>query len=315
MTFEDPMPRRSSPLVSTRLLGEYLKYPSIVLLDASIVLDSADIDGTPSFDGDSPYRLDDGRILVGTKIFRTGLQSFEQDGHIPSARYANLLTEFSDLHSTLPFTLPSTSQFEQAAGRLGISADSHVIIYDRFVGQWAARLWWIFSAMGHGKVSVLDGGLRKYLAEGGPMARGASRHDQTAYACHGAAPRLACKQDVINILEKRRAGSFVCFLQPDDYSGKVLFHGRSGHIPGSVNLPFRSLVDEKTNALLSVELLRERISAVVPLDGNLIVSYCGGGIASTLGALALAVIGYKQTLQYDGSLAEWMSDPDLPLEN
>jgi thiosulfate/3-mercaptopyruvate sulfurtransferase len=89
---------------------------------------------------------------------------------------------------------------------------------------------------------------------------------------------------------------------------------RAGHIPTSVNLPFTDLLNEADNTLRDAEELRAAFSSVVPLDGRLIVTYCGGGIASTLGALALAAIGYTNTLEYDGSLIEWISDPNAPME-
>lgn len=283
----------NSPLVSTHWLRNRLDGPDIVILDASVFLALTD---------------------NGTGVFRSGLDAFQQDGHLPRARFADLFTEFSDPSAALPFTRPSKEQFETAAGRLGITPDSHVVIYDNLIGQWAARLWWVFRTFGHRKVSVLDGGLRKYVNDGGELERVLAPHGHANYRVSGETRYLARQQDVADVIAGKRQGTLVCLLQPDDFAGTVSVRARPGHIPGSVNLPFNQLVDEEVNTLLDAERLRSMFAGAVPLDGGLIITYCGGGIASTLGALALAKLGYDNTLEYDGSLAEWSANPALPLE-
>lgn len=282
------------PLVSTHWLEAHRASPDLVLLDASVYLD-------PAQEGQA------------RGAFRSGYEAFVSEGHLPGARFADLFTQFSDSSVPLPFTRPRQDQFEQAAGNLGITADTRVVIYDGLVGQWAARLWWLFHSFGHAAVSVLDGGLRKYVAEGRPLERGLPPPAAAAsYHAARAVRRYASLDDVIAIVEGKAQGQLVSLLLPADYEGAVTVRSRAGHIPGSVNLPFSRLLDEQTNTLLPPEALRAAFAGAVSLDGAPIITYCGGGIASTLGSLALAVIGHHNTAEFDGSLAEWLLEPSRP---
>lgn len=285
----------TQPLVSTQWLGEHLGDDDLIVLEASVYLEPARADGAHA-------------------EFRSGLDDYERRGHIPGARFADLFTQFSDPAAPFPFTRPTAAQFAAAASRLGISRTSHVVIYDDLANQWAARLWWVFRSYGHPRVSVLDGGLRKYRAEGRPIQSGLSPYARANYTHPLPAAIAATTRDVLDIVAGRRAGRLVCFLPKDDFSGRVSGRARPGHIPGSTNLPFAELVDDTDNTLRPAEDLRHLFESRAALDGGLVVTYCGGGVASALGALALAVIGYEQTLEYDGSLAEWTADRARPLE-
>ncbi|NTA13947.1 sulfurtransferase [Agrobacterium tumefaciens] len=273
----------------------HLAAPHIAVLDASVFLEPAP---SGSVRGE----------------FRSGLDHFLEKGHIPGARFADLFTEFSDTNAILPFTRPTTRQFEEAAGKLGLLPDVHVIAYDSLAGQWAARLWWVFRTLGHDKVSVLDGGLKKYLAQGGRLEAGLPSLERTAYRIENPEKPWARKDEVVDIATGRSEGSLICLLQPDDFSGEISVRGRAGHIPSSSNLPFTRLIDPRHNTMLSRDRLSEVFRSVTPLKGERIVTYCGGGVASTYGALALDVLGYENTVEYDGSLNEWVSDPGLPME-
>lgn len=286
---------KTFPLVSTRWLKDHLGDDDIIVLDASVYLDPARPDGARA-------------------EFRSGLDEYERQGHVPGARFADLFTQFSDPFAPFPFTRPKASQFAEAAGRLGVGRTSRVIIYDNLANQWAARLWWVFRSFGHQRVSVLDGGLRKYRGEGHPIEPGLSPYVKSSYTVPLPVNVVATTRDVLDLVEGRRAGQLICFLQKDDFAGRVSGRARPGHIPGSANLPFAELVNERDNTLRPADELRALFEARTALGGELVVTYCGGGVASALGALALAVIGYETTLEYDGSLAEWTADQARPLE-
>ncbi len=284
------------PLVSTDWLANHIDDSPVVVLEPTIFMER----GTPN---------------APASRFRSGVDEFEHEGRIPGARFADLFLRFSDPEAALPFTRPTREQFSAACGSLGIQTDNTVVIYDRLAGQWASRLWWIFKSFGHENVAVLNGGFKKYKKEGLPVETGPTvAFDKVHYAPTGSEDFVAFQEDVKEIVAGERTASLVCLLKPDDYSGAVSVRSRAGHIPTSVNLPFTDLLNEADNTLRDAEELRAAFSSVVPLDGRLIVTYCGGGIASTLGALALAAIGYTNTLEYDGSLIEWISDPDAPME-
>lgn len=286
---------KTFPIVSTGWLADHLGDEDLIVLDATVYLEPARADG------------------AGAE-FRSGLDEYGRQGHIPGARFADLFTQFSDPLAPFPFTRPTARQFAAAAGRLGIGRTSRVVVYDNLANQWAARLWWVFRSYGHGRVSVLDGGLRKYRAEGRPIERGLSPYVKAVYGVPPSLDAVATTRDVLDLVQGRRTGRLICFLQKDDFAGRISGRPRPGHIPGSANLPFVDLLNEQDNTLKTADELRALFGARTALGGELVVTYCGGGVASALGALALAVIGYDATLEYDGSLAEWTADPARALE-
>jgi thiosulfate/3-mercaptopyruvate sulfurtransferase len=103
-------------------------------------------------------------------------------------------------------------------------------------------------------------------------------------------------------------------LSPAVFRGEENRYGRAGRIPGSVNVYAHSIVDPATHRLLPADALRERFAAVGALGGERVVAYCGGGISATLDAFALTLLGADDVAVYDGSMAEWISDPARPLD-
>ncbi len=290
------MEQATFPLLSTNWLAEHLEQADLVILESTIFMER-------------------GTAASPTSRFRSGVAEFNAEGRIPGARFADLFMQFSDPDASLPFTRPNGAQFRAAAGYLGVKADSTVVIYDRLAGQWAARLWWIFRSFGHANVYVLNGGFKKYKKEQHVIETGPhSPSTEVDYGASGPEDFVAFRNDVTRVMAGQHSGSLICLLKPDDYSGAISVRSRAGHIPTSVNLPFTDLLDDNDNTIRAADELRAAFSSVVPLDGRLIVTYCGGGIASTLGALALAAIGYTNTLEYDGSLVDWITDPQAPME-
>src|SRR5690606_6781782 len=104
--------------------------------------------------------------------YRAAAAEYARDGHIPGARFADLVDAFSDPAGAFPFTRPGPRQFERSARARGVSDASRIVVYDRANGIWAARLWWLFRAYGHEAAFVLDGGLRAWTGAGLPLEHG-----------------------------------------------------------------------------------------------------------------------------------------------
>lgn len=297
------MPRPSVDAVTTRQhltstdeLARLLQGPA----DARtpVVLDATVLQVT-GFDGHPGYVTGHERYLV--------------EGHVPGAVFADLLEEFSDSTGDYPFTRPDAVRFAAAASALGIDEHTPVVVYDMSVGQWAARLWWVFRSFGHDDVTILDGGLRKWEAEERPIEVG---HVQPSAAAYGETAGRdgfwADKERVHRAVEGDEPATLVCGLPPKEFTGEAGHRPRRGHIPGSVSAPASRLVDRETNAFLNDDDLRVVLTDVYT-SADPIVAYCAGGVAASSDALALALLGRHDVSVYDGSLNEWSTDPDAPL--
>jgi thiosulfate/3-mercaptopyruvate sulfurtransferase len=196
---------------------------------------------------------------------------------------------------------------------LGVGSDSHVAIYDRADGIWAARLWWQFRALGHEHVGVLDGGLAAWTADGGLLERheSSSPRPDARFEPREIDGYWADRALVRAIMEGRHAGTLVCALRPLVFAGSEVNYARPGHIPTSINLPHGALKDADGRYRRG-QALREALSPLLRAPGP-IVAYCGGGVTACGLALALAVAGRADVAVYDGSLSEWAADPSLPL--
>lgn len=283
----------SEPLVTAHWLAAALDNPRLCLLDASVEL------AAPEFDGD--YRVKSGH---------DGWLA----GHIRGARHADLLDELADPHSSFSFALPDPQVAMGTLQALGVDDDSLVVIYDRSDGFWAARLWWMLRSLGI-DAAVLDGGLRAWIAAGYSLEQGES--SLTAIGTLSAPAKYRDgfwidRHDVEKVVAGESPGTLVCALSAALFDGSaVTRYARRGHIPGSANLPARSLFDDDgcywRGAALGEALAGLR-QAAAPL-----LLYCGGGISAAALALALTLAGETRVAIYDGSLQEWAAEPTLPL--
>jgi len=210
--------------------------------------------------------------------------------------------------------MPSQSQFELQAQKLGINQDSQIIVYDSFGLFSAARAWWMFRSMGHTNVAVLDGGLPAWLANGYPMESAPKginwklgnfiAHFQSSFFCD--------HHDVSNFLQKAEHKVL-------DARGPQRFLGiaaepregvRSGHMPNALNLPFTRLLEN--GHFLPKEQLQFILSPLVGTASVLTMS-CGSGVTACILALAAEICGYPNINVYDGSWSEWGIRLELPV--
>lgn len=278
-------------LVSTEWLAARLGGDRVRVFDCTVAIDPA----------------------PGAIRFRSGRPAYDA-GHIPGAAFADLTAGLT-VHDERDnwFMLPAPEEFARAAGALGIGDGVTVVLYDQGQTIWAARLWWQLRLHGFA-AAVLDGGFRKWTAEGRPVSTEATTYPAASFSARLRPELLASKQDVVAVTERGGA----CLLNavgPDQHFGTSAQHaGRPGHIPTSVNVPFDALLDPATNAYLPPAALRELFArAGAAPDSGRIITYCGGAIAASSAALALALAGGEDVAVYDGSLREWAADPALPL--
>ncbi|MDQ0469161.1 sulfurtransferase [Labrys wisconsinensis] len=278
------------PLVSADWLSRHLADADLTALDASVAKATG---------------------ADGARAWRSGLAAFETTGHIPGARFADLIDDFSSPAARFAFTRPTASRFAAAASALGLTDDRRLVIYDDSTGIWAARLWWLFRAFGHDAVAVLDGGLGAWTAGGGRLETGRPAETPTAFTARERPGFFVETADVLAIVEGRAPGTLACVLRRPVFTGAECSYSRPGHIPGSLSLPHGELLSPDGRFRPPAEL-RRRLAPLLAGERP-IVAYCGGGVTAAGTALALALAGADGVTIYDGSLAEWSANPALPM--
>ena len=235
--------------------------------------------------------------------------------HIPGALFWDL-EAMSATGDPLPHMMASAAQFAGALGALGIGPGDRVVAYDTSGTNFsAARVWWQLRAVGHREVAVLDGGLGAWRAAGLTMATGEERRPATNYPTPSAIRGFRSKGEVLALLDHpeaqlvdaRSVGRFAG-REPEPRPGV-----RSGHIPGSRNLPIALLVDNQGRLLPEDQLRAVFRQARVDPDRPVVAS-CGSGVNACAIVLALESLGLQDHAVYDGSWTEWGGDADLPVE-
>jgi len=282
-------------LVNSAWLQKHLGDPNLVVIDATVVLDP------------NSWEANSGR-------------SAWEAAHIPGSTFADLIIELSDPAGDegLPggvhaYRVPTPEAFAAAIAAHGVSNHSAVVVYDTNAGMWASRLWWLLRYFGHDNVAVLDGGWAAWLAAGGPVSDAVTELTPGQFAAHVNPALIATTNEVADLVRSGGDTMLVNALWPELFRGEARTPlPRPGRIPGSVNVPFTETVDGD-GLLHTPERLTELFAAAGVTADVPVVTYCGGGIAGSFDALALATIGIDAAL-YDGSLVAWVADENLPLE-
>lgn len=280
------------PLITTDELARRLGEPGLRIFDCSTFLH-------PEPGG--RMRVETGRVAYGEK------------GHIPGAALIELQEDLSDPASRLRFTMPEAAALARMAGAKGIGDDSEVVLYCNGTQWWATRVWWMLRAIGFDRARILDGGFKKWLAEGRPI-----EHKDNTYppATLSAKPRdgaMVGKDDVLAALDDDGAVVVNCLAEEQHRGTGGAHYGRPGHITGSVSLPAASLFDAD-GTFKDTATLRAMFADRGIEGARRVVAYCGGGIAATGDAFTLvALLGYDDVAVYDASLQEWATDTRLPM--
>jgi len=226
-------------------------------------------------------------------------------GHVPGAVYLDVIAELSDPTSPIPMMILSLEGFEELMGRLGINSGTTVVVYDDTGGLWAARLWWALRYYGHEDVKLLDGGLAQWNAEGHPVETDEIAPSPTIFkAC--VVPELRATIDDIKLALGDPNIQLINALPESMFA--------AGHIPCSSNLPAPSNLDPESSTVLTYDDLTQLWAGTDLGPDQLAITYCGGGYFGAFDLFILYLMGHEEAALYDGSWAEWSSNPELPVE-
>jgi thiosulfate/3-mercaptopyruvate sulfurtransferase len=274
-------------LIETEELARELEAPDFVILDASWHMPS------------------EGRDAYAEYLAE----------HIPGALFFDI-DEIADTKSNLPHMLPAPEKFSSRMRSMGIGDGSRIVIYDSTGLFSAPRAWWTFRVMGVQDVTVVNGGLPKWKREGRPLESGVPLARTPRHFTARRNADLVRDLSDMKALLKDRSAEIVDARGAERFAGKApepRLGLRSGHIPGSHNLPYASLITKEGTLRPAPEVERLFEEAGVDLNKPVVTS-CGSGITASLLALALSEIGHRRTSVYDGSWSEWGADQSLPVE-
>jgi len=268
----------TDPLVSTEWLAAHLNDANVKLLDATFKLP-----------GVLPLPKDD--YLAG---------------HIPRAVYFDV-DAVSDHANPLPHMFPSAEQFGRDVGALGIANSDTVVVYD--AGGWVAapRVWWMFLSYGHRDVRILNGGLKKWRAEGRTVEAGEVRAKPATFKASYDPRRVRSIEAMIANVASR-AEQVIDARAADRFEGRAPEPRpgiRAGHIPGALNVPYNNLFDAATGTMKPLDELKKAFAGAGVDTTKPIVTSCGSGVSAGVLTLALYRLGIEDTALYDGSWSEW----------
>jgi thiosulfate/3-mercaptopyruvate sulfurtransferase len=280
----DPRPPASKSLVTTDWLAARLGKPGIAVVDGSFYLPALKRDAKAEF----------------------------LTAHIPGAVFFDI-DAVADHSTDLPHMLPGATMLSEEAGKLGITEDDTIVVYDGAGLGGAPRVWWTFRIFGAKNVFILDGGFPAWKAEGRPVEAGEAKPAPKTFKAEFDTSKVANTDDVSLALMNKSA-QLVDARPAERFRGEAPEPRpgiRSGHMPGALNVPVTGLIEN--GRLIAPEKIAEKFKAGgVDFDKPTITT-CGSGVTAATLWFALDAIGKPPQRLYDGSWTEWGGRADLPV--
>ncbi|EZH72373.1 hypothetical protein ATO12_23260 [Aquimarina atlantica] len=276
----------TQPIVSVNWLSKHLDHPDLVILDATIKKVTAPDESTNS------------------------------NLKIKGARFFDIKNVFSDITTDIPNMLPTAEAFSEACKSLGISSHHTIVVYDTLGIYSSPRVRWMFIAMGHQNVAVLDGGFPAWQKAEQPCEIDDAKPQEYNRGDFKASyiPKLVTNAKTVLIemnaentliLDARSPGRFTA-SEPEPRKSL-----KGGHIPNSMNLHYTKVLDDgKMRPTAELQEILQHFN----IEDKKLIFTCGSGITACIIMLAAELAGYHDVSVYDGSWSEWGQLDDVPIQ-
>ncbi len=293
------MYKNSHWLVETNWLEENINNPNIRIFDCAAAPEP------------NPNSSDRKKYPVSPK----SLKELFVLKHIPNANYLDVPNQLTDKANNVPMMLAAPEQLQTTFRKAGINNSNHVVLYSSSSPIWATRVWCILHSLGFENMSIVNGGLKKWLDEGRPTSSIEKKYCLGNFSIASKKNIFIDKHKVLSAI-KNKKNLLIHTLKSSVFDGsdERLIFGRRGHIPNSINLPSSLIIENNSNVFLSSTMLQQLFKNIGADKADNLITYCGGGINASLVAFALALVGYNNISIYDGSMNEWGNDNSLPIE-
>lgn len=274
-----------TPLITAEQLSQRLNHDKLVVLDASYFMPAMQRDGRSEW----------------------------QQQRIANAQFFDFDQQICEQGAEYPHTMPSPELFSECVQTLGVNQDSDVVVYDSLGLFSSPRAWWMFRAMGHDKVAILNGGMPAWQSAGLALNTDQPKPLKMGNFIANYRPEMISDAETVLAALQESSSCVLDARSADRFDGSALEPReglRSGHMPGAKNLPFTGLLDN--GFLRSLEELKPVISALASPEQHLIFS-CGSGVTACHLALAADICGYPNLSVFDGSWSEWGARSELPI--
>jgi thiosulfate/3-mercaptopyruvate sulfurtransferase len=282
-------------LVTTEWLAEHLDSPSLRVVDMRGYVNAIELGGGKH---DAVY--------VGA------LDEYDA-GHVPGSVYVDWTEDIIDPNNPVKVQIAPPDLFAEAMEIRGIGDEADVVIVDHIGGHFATRLWWALRYYGHDRAAVLDGGFKKWQLEGRPLSTATPAPTRASFTPQTRPEIRVEVDDVATIAQEKSDTLLVDVRDNSTYRGDVYRGARAGHIPNSVNISAKSLVNDDGTWKSRDEQAQILADGGVE-PGQRVVAYCNGGVTATAVLFALHRTGHDEFANYDGSWNEWSERLDLPVK-
>jgi len=194
--------------------------------------------------------------------------------------------------------------FERLMSLKGIGNETTVVAYDNFGGLFSARLLWTLEHFGHKRIKVYNGSIKTWLDTGRTFTVTVPRVGATRYRAKHGEQNLATKEWILDHLKDNNV-RYLDVRRGGEYTGKVAFGKRGGHIPGAVHIHWLEAIDPNTAKFKALDELRSMYERSGLTQDKEIVTYCWMGLRASHGYMMLRLLGYPKVRTYDSSFSEW----------